>query len=306
MTLPSKPIACAIRITELLQAIRTASGEELYPLSMEEIIRDITGHFCPDAPITEISGDNFSSAIDGMLKRIPGKNDWGIIYNQNRSEGRKNFTLAHELGHHLIHRVTLQKEVFECGREDMFAADDVHGQIEKEANEFASYLLMPRNDFEKRIEGKEITLHLLQEIADHFKVSLQAAILKWLSFTQKRAMIVVGLEGFVHWVWSSDPLRKSGVYLQPKKQPIELPPQSLAVLKDEFFDNESGIMHKTGVWPFKEDVREMTVLADSYDMTITLLLFSDDPPNRFAYHDDEDSGLMDAYQKFQQQDKRAI
>lgn len=304
MTLPQKPKACAIRITKLLQEFQKITGESFYPLDMHKVVKDISLQFFPDAPIKNIIGGNFSSNIDGMLKYIPDEDEWGIIYNKNRSEGRINFTLAHELGHHLIHRPKLQQDVFECKREDMFAADEMHGIIEKEANEFASYLLMPRNDFETILADKEITLHLLQEIADHFKVSLTAAILKWLSFTSKRAMIVVGVEGFIDWVWSSDPLRKSGVYLQPKKEAIELPTQSLAVQYDEAFDNESGIMHKAGIWPFNEDVREMTIVADSYDMTITLLMFSDDPPNKFAYHEDG-NGLMDTYQKFQQQNNRA-
>lgn len=35
-----------------------------------------------------------------------------------------------------------------------------------------------------------------------------------------------------------------------------------------------------GVWPFKEKIKEMTLLADNYDMTISLLLFDDHAPFR--------------------------
>lgn len=151
----------------------------------------------------------------------------------------------------------------------MFRWNSEHGQREAEANEFASYLLMPRNLFEKEMLGEDLSLHLLQHVADYLNVSLTAAILKWLTFTTTRAMLVVGKDGFIDWVWSSEPLRKSGVYLQPKKQPIEIPTQSLAVKNDPGFDNRSGITHEPGVWPFKEPVREMTVHAGTYDMTIT-------------------------------------
>lgn len=96
-------------------------------------------------------------------------------------------------------------------------------------------------------------------------------------------------------------MRPCYVYCKSKKEAISLPAQSLAVLKNEFLDDEDGTMHNPGVWPFKEDVLEMTVLADSYDMTITLLLFSDDRPNRFACYEDDDDDLMDTYQRFQRQ-----
>ena len=281
MSLPTKPPAWAIRISKLLQEIEKITGETMYPISVKDIAADISKQFFPDAPITKIPGESFSGGFEGMLHRVPQtKNDWGIVYNTAiKSPGRINFTLAHELGHYLLHRFSLENEMIQCGRNDMMRWDSEYDQREAEANEFASYLLMPRNLFENIISGQNLSLHLLQDAADHFNVSLTAVILKWLEFTEKRAMLVVGKEGFVDWVWSSKSLRKSGVYLQPKKAPIELPAQSLAVRKDASFDNQTGTHHAIGVWPFDETVHEMTVNADTYDMTITLLLFPDNVPS---------------------------
>lgn len=41
-----------------------------------------------------------------MLLPIPHRNgEWGIIYNKSgNAEGRANFSVAHELGHYLLHR----------------------------------------------------------------------------------------------------------------------------------------------------------------------------------------------------------
>jgi hypothetical protein len=298
MSLPEKPIACANRLTMLLQAVQNATGESFYPVKIKEIAFDISRQFFPSSPITKITGEDFAGKFDGMLRRIPTtKDDWGIIYNTGMPDGRINFTLAHELGHYLLHRLGLEQGIIQCDRNAMRYWDSEEHERESEANEFASYLLMPRNIFENLIKGKETSLHLLQHVADHFDVSLTAAILKWLQFTNKRAMLVVGKEGFIDWVWSSDPLRDSWVYLQPRKQLIELPAQSLAVKKDAFFDNETGVVHKAGIWPFKEDVKEMTVIRDTYDLTITLLLFPDEAPNRFAQLEEEPE-LMDTFQKF--------
>jgi hypothetical protein len=147
------------------------------------------------------------------------------------------------------------------------------------------------------MRNDDLSLRLLQHVADYFNVSLTAAILKWLSFTTDRAMLVVGKDGFIDWVWSSERLRKSGVYLQPKKQAIELPELSLAAKNDPEFDNLIGVTYEPGIWPFKEEVREMTVHADTYDMTITLLVFPKHAPSKWE-QDEEECQEFDAYDQF--------
>lgn len=307
MSLPTKPPAWAIRISTLLQAIQQGTGESMYPVQVQDIAAGISKQFFPDAPITKVEGADFSDKFEGMMLRVPHRtNEWGILYNTAiKSPGRINFTLAHELGHYLLHRMDLEEGKIECKRQDMFRWDSEHGRREAEANEFASYLLMPRNIFEESIKNEKISLHLMQHVADQFNVSLTAVLLKWLQFTNKRAMLVIGDNGFVKWVWSSDRLRKSDVYLQPKKNLIELPAHSLAIRRDATIDGLNGIMHKAGTWlHFKEDVHEMTVVADSYEMTITLLLFPDESPNRWDCQEAEPE-LVDTFEKLQFQKSRA-
>lgn len=304
MNLPTRPPAWANKISNLLQQIEKHTGEVMYPVRIKDIAVDISKQFFPESPITRITGEDFSGEFEGALARVPGtKDSWGIGYNTAiTSTGRINFTLAHELGHYLLHRTSLENGI-KCKREDMFRWNSEHGQRESEANEFASYLLMPRNLFEQAMNGEQLSLHLLQHVADYLNVSLTAAILKWLSFTTERAMLVVGKDGFVDWVWSSDSLRKSGVYLQPKKHTIELPEKSLAVRNDADFDNLAGTVHEARVWPFNESVHEMTVHADTYDMTITLLLFSKDAPVRWT-QDEEEPETYDSYDNFVNFEKR--
>ncbi len=281
MNLPQKPVAWAIRLTQILQAIQKATGENFYPIRIQDIACDISKQFFPEAPLTQITADSFSQNFEGMLRKVPQKpNQWGIIYNQDiRSSGRKNYTLCHEFGHYLLHRTALPDGI-QCSRENMFGWQSEDGKREAEANEFAAYMLMPRNLFEDQMKGSPLNLHLMQHVADHFDVSVTAALLRWITFTDKRAMIVVTKDGFVDWARSSESLFKSGIYLKPKQQIIELPAASLAAQKNKFFDNESGEAFDAGVWPFNEAVKEMTILADSYDMTISLLLFDDYAPHR--------------------------
>lgn len=297
MKLPDKPAACAIRLTQLLQAVQNIHGTNFYPLKVDEIAVQISQQFFPDSPLTKIQGESFSDDFEGMLTRIPRtKNEWGIVYNKDiKSRGRINFTLAHELGHYLLHRLALEEEAIKCSRYDMLRWDSAEGQREAEANEFASYLLMPRNTFESLMQGQKPDLHLFQHIADHFDVSLTAAILKWIGFTSTRAMLVVARDGFVRWARSSDSLFKSGVFLRYKQQTIELPARSLAARRDKGIDNQTGVLHEPNIWPFNEPVHESTLLAEHYDMTITLLIFGDRIPTR-GFEDAPDE--EDTYDRF--------
>ncbi len=301
MRLPNSPVGWAIRITKILQVFENASGQRMYPVKIQDIAMDLSRQLFPDSPLTRITGEDLGGRFEGMLARVPGAaNEWGIIYNTAiKSPGRINFTLAHEFGHYLLHRAELGNGQINCSRQDMLDWDSEYGQREVQANEFASYLLMPRNTFEQLIGKQKISLHLMQEVADQFNVSLTAALLKWLQLTSRRAMLVIGDNGFVKWARSSDALYKSGVYLQPKKELIGLPQQSLAMSRDATIDAKLGITHKPSTWPqFKESVREMTVHADAYEGTISLLLFPDDPPPRW-HEPDEEPELMDTFDKFQ-------
>ena len=280
--LPHAPAAWAIKISTLLQHIQSATGEAFYPIQIEKIAREVSLQFFPEDPITEICGAKFSPKFEGLLRPIPApRGGWGIIYNDAiKSRGRINYTLAHELGHYLLHRAKITDGI-QCSRDDMMKWDSAYGKLEAEANKFASYLLMPRNLFEDLIAGETINLHLMNHVANHFDVSVTATILKWLEFTPKRAMLVVARDGFIAWTRPSQNLRKSGIFLKTEQAPIELPAQSLAARKDRTFDNEEGLQHPAGVWPFKESVFEATLLAENYDMTISLLLFPDRAPDRF-------------------------
>jgi Zn-dependent peptidase ImmA (M78 family) len=99
---------------------------------------------------------------------------------------------------------------------DEAAVDGRNGvEIEREANEFASALLMPFDDFRRQISAKsEPNFEQLSDCATRYDVSLVAAILRWLRYTEVRSMIVVSRDGFVKWAWSSEPALKSGRFLR--------------------------------------------------------------------------------------------
>ena len=106
-------------------------------------------------PIKDIKSTEFGAndiKCEGALYYSESQNHWFIIYN-DASKRSHNFTLAHEFGHYCLHREKYTK--FECSSEDVNDKEYTRFKdIEREADTFASYLLMPIDDFRKQIDGQ--------------------------------------------------------------------------------------------------------------------------------------------------------
>jgi hypothetical protein len=96
------------------------------------------------------------------------------------------------------------------------------------ANTFVPCLLMPLDDFREQIKGRIVDIDVVTELADRYAVSPTAGMLKWITITDKRAMIVVGKEGFIDWARFSEPLLTSGIFYRARQTVTKLPAASLA------------------------------------------------------------------------------
>lgn len=298
--MPTTPQGWAIRLTKILSLHQAAHGLPRFPIDVAALAQDFSRQVFPDAPITMVGGLRLSRGVEGMLMPRPdGSGEWGIMYNETiRSKGRQNFTLAHELGHYLLHRQT-NPGGLQCTNRNMADWDEARNRIEGEANTFASYLLMPLDDFRAQIKDRAMDIDVMTELADRYAVSLTAAILKWMTITKKRAMIVVGKEGFIDWAWSSEPLLKSRIYYAARQTVIELPAASLAAQEVDGATGRHGHLHPAGVWLGSEPVHEMTVFSPSNDqMTISLLLYPDRAPSRWEMAELEEEPTIDTFDKF--------
>lgn len=99
-----------------------------------------------------------------------------IRYNKNEAPHRQRFTMAHELGHFILHKDT---PLFISKKDNVMYRnlDSSTGEIkrEREANSFAASLLMPRKfvlDEISKIPKK--TKDPVSYLADKFRVSEQA------------------------------------------------------------------------------------------------------------------------------------
>ena len=115
----------------------------------------------------ELSG---MALVDGGVKRV--------LVNALHAPNRQRFTIAHEIGHHLLHADELEKGVHvDKGilRRDKVSAQGTD-RLEVEANAFASELLMPESAIENAL-GDDFDLDdqtVLEALAKRFKVSVSA------------------------------------------------------------------------------------------------------------------------------------
>jgi hypothetical protein len=275
MTAVFTPERWAFEITRLLNAV---FGVDRFPIDIPMVAKEYTAQRFPDDPIISVAGEDLPN-FDGALFRAPaGRKGWGIIYNNAiSSKGRINFTLAHEFGHFLLHRLAYPEGI-RCGEQDFVRWDSEYGQIEHQANIFAANLLMPLDDFRRQIAPTaKIDLDMIYHCADRYRVSLIAATLRWLSFTEKRAVLVVSRDGFILWARSSARALKSGAFFRTSAGPIEIPSVSLAANQGLLLDGRASINHGAGIW-FRESVREMSLYAEHHDFTLSLLILDDSAP----------------------------
>jgi hypothetical protein len=256
----------AIHLSQLLNA---ANPPDRYRFDIGRLALETSRTFYPSDPIVRVNEDELDGFAGALVPSESGKN-WGILYRANQSSGKTRFTIAHEYGHYLLHR---QKYPAGIHSDEAGVDGRTKIEIEREANDFASSLLMPLDDFRKQISAKDKPdFDRLSRCAERYDVSLAAAVLRWLRYTDRRALIVVSVDGFVKWAWSSTPALQSGCFIRTSRGPVELPSGS-AVGRGEFTpETKAGVDHPSGVW-FNEPVRELSFRTEKYDLNYTLLHF---------------------------------
>lgn len=115
-------------------------------------IRDLTA-WIESAGVFVFEEDFGTHRIDGVSQWVNGVGV--ILVNSTMPTSRRRLTLAHELGHLVLHR------------------DFLDGDVEDEANEFAGALLMPRDSFLATVH--DASLPELMDAKIGFGVSMQAA-----------------------------------------------------------------------------------------------------------------------------------
>jgi IrrE N-terminal-like domain len=277
--------------TDLTRVLNAVLGADHFPIKISEVAKELSVQMFPDDPIIGVGGRTDIDGFEGCLWPAEDKKGWGIVFNENvKSKGRINFTLAHEFGHYLLHRSQLPNGM-QCGEQDLTDWQLDYKAIENEANNFAAHFLMPLDDYRRQVpENANVTLDVLGGCADRYEVSLTAATLRWLAYTEKRAVLVASRDGFMLWAKPSEAALKSGAYFKTVGITRPIPRTSAAAQRSAASEQNVEARHAAGVW-FPEPVHELTLFSDRYDMAYSLLLLEDGGsswPKREATDDDAD------------------
>lgn len=140
-----------------------------------------------------------------------------IIYiNQNRSADRIRHTLAHEACHYVCH---FGKKI---------ATENEERDIEQEANDFASELLMPENEIRPQLV--RLNLEKLGDLKRYWKVSMQSILMK-------ASRIGAITENQSQYLW-----KQISALGYRKKEPYDIQPDNISLLKEliEVHVNDMG------------------------------------------------------------------
>lgn len=271
------PQKWAFKITHVLNA---SLGQDHFPIDVGIVAKEYSRNICPDDPVSLVKGASLPGFEGGLFKAPAGEKGWGIIYNQDiTSPGRINFTLAHEFGHYLQHRYDYPDGI-QCGEQDLYRWDSEYRQIEYQANLFAATLLMPLDDYRRQIDPKSnVDMDMISFVANRYDVSLLAALLRWIEFTEQRAVLVVSRDGFILWARSSKRSFKSGAWIKTTGvPPVPIPANSVAAGKNVTDDEvaRKGVKFNGGVW-FGDPCEEMAIYSDQYDFVISLIQLPPSP-----------------------------
>jgi Zn-dependent peptidase ImmA (M78 family) len=164
-----------IHIRRMLEGVEFTPQSTIPKLDIEEYEEDteriaamVRAHWlAPQGPLQDLTGlieragviiihsPLGGSSVSGVTMSAPGLLPI-IILNIDQPSDRARFTLAHELGHLVMHRFPTP-------------------QMEKQADSFASALLMPANDIRTAFSGR-VDLKRLAAMKPEWKVSMQALL----------------------------------------------------------------------------------------------------------------------------------
>ena len=166
------------KIRELVEGILKEASIKTPPVPVDLLIR---------RQGIEIVRKNLDDETSGFVYVDPKANSTVIGLNVSHSRTRQRFTLAHELGHFVMHKSTGghlhvdDKDFFVRFRDKH--SQDGSDQQEREANAFAAELLMPTQLIERDVRQLKDGVSMSDEkairaMANRYGVSLQALLFR--------------------------------------------------------------------------------------------------------------------------------
>lgn len=208
--------------------------------------------------------------LTGSEGRLIRRRGGGVIRIRDgiAQEGRRRFTISHELGHWELHEDHSQ---FLCSEDDM--RDYGRSPLEREANCFAAELLMPTVHFRPYCQ-EEPSMDLVKKLAKEFQTTLTATAIRFADLSKYPLQVVWHEGGIVKWSYSEEkkklPYVAAGTEV-PCYSSARLPESEVA----EFMDHYDSADWFPALQYGKPEVLEMTFRIPSLSAGLTLLHFVD-------------------------------
>lgn len=256
-------------LEDLANFIATENETEGLPINVASIAENNGLTYC--------LGD-YEDYFDGMLEYEDGHFH---IYVNNKGRFSLNtprirFSFAHELGHFFIdeHRLVLESGT-SLHHPSKYCFDQ-RNPVEKEADFFASSLLMPRSLFEKESQGA-FSFKKLDELSKRYGTSLPATASRYMDYGSMPIALVCAKDGKIQYKLFSDdfPYKRlktdytnkvplltcAGDYFE---NDVECEDTEMVDAKEWFltYDNLNGVQ-----------VREHCVYQKKYGQTLSILWF---------------------------------
>lgn len=185
------------------------------------LANEIGGRYKAPIPLLEIAEEELIKVIcddyqtttfDGLTWFEPETDDFYIHLNTNKQKNnhpntvKGRFTFAHELGHYFItsHRLALMSGEMKPHGSVNYMTNMPAWQMEREADAFASSLLMPEKSVKELIKGKAFNFGVIEEMASRYQVSKSAAALRFVDIGNCPIMAVYAVEGKIQWASRSE------------------------------------------------------------------------------------------------------
>lgn len=193
LTLNRMDLADFLTPLDLVNEIFNQNSHLTYPIPIKDIAKA--------AGIIEISAEfpeGFPSSIEGMLVSDSEKMSGYIYADNSKTHERHRFTIAHELGHFLLPSHNPNQS---CSSSDLQSRKNI---IEREANEFASELLLPSHLLESYSSPPLPCFHFIATMSKEFQTSFEFTANKICNFYDwSAALVYLNPNGEVRYIWGA-------------------------------------------------------------------------------------------------------
>lgn len=205
--------------------------------------------------------------MKGAEGRLVRKKNAGIAHIREgiKPEGRRRFTIAHELGHWELHKGQTQ---FICSEEDM--RDYGRSYLEVEANLFAASLLMPQRYFAPIIKNEEPSMDLVKGLAKEFETTLTASAIRLADLSHHQIIVVWAENRRIQWSYRNE--KTTSLYVVAGGS---LPEYSSATVSERELISGMGHYDQANWFPQLSrgvgEVMEETLRSSKFGTSLTLL-----------------------------------